>query len=283
MLILGDYNNSEVPMKILALICIMLADMAFSKTINVYTTIYPPYVIQRENSELDGFTVEVLNRAFGKAGYKTKYYVSPYKRAVKSFKENKNSTIIGPLFSISDQNELKLSEIAFQKFPIAFFYNSKIHPEYKKLTELSQLKGKLVGVLRGSGAYETLPKSYGAETHSFTNENQLLHVLAAGRIDIALTNEVTFYYHVRKSKKLNDLRGINITLPEFNSGIVFDEQAFEAKELFKKNVTEMSKNGELMEIASKLLSKDPKSLPFKLVPKKIRETLSQPDSQKKKK
>ena len=134
-------------MKILAFICIVLADMAFAKTIQVYTTIYPPYVIQTEDSKLEGFTVEVLNRAFAKVGYETKYYVSPYKRAVKSFKENKNSTIIGPLFSISDQNQLRLSEIAFQKFPIAFFYNSKTHPEYSKLTELSQLIGKLVGVL----------------------------------------------------------------------------------------------------------------------------------------
>ena len=77
-------------MKILALICIMLADMAFSKTINVYTK-YIPTIRHTKGKlpELDGFTVEVLNRAFGKAGYKTKYYVSPYKRAVKSFKENK--------------------------------------------------------------------------------------------------------------------------------------------------------------------------------------------------
>lgn len=264
-----------IQLKIIAFIFMLLADIGFSKTIHVYTTIYPPYVIKTQKPELEGFTVEVLNRAFKKAGYETKYYVSPYKRAVQSFKKNKESTIIGPLFSISDNKQLELSEIAFQKFPIAFFYNSKIHSEYGQMTDLKQLKGKLVGVLRGSGAYEHLPERFGAKTHSFTNEKQLLHVLAAGRIDIALTNEVTFHYHVSNSKKLNELRTINIALPEFNSGIVFDKQAFKAKDAFKEAVSEMSENGELLEIVSKLLSKHPKSLPLKIVPKKIRETFSQ--------
>jgi ABC-type amino acid transport substrate-binding protein len=221
---------------------------AQSKTITIQTIHYPPYINLDENKKVSGISYYLSNEIFKSAGYKVTFNIVPYQRAVHNLFKKKDGIMTGIFSAIPNYQKLNLTQVSFMGFPTAYFYNSKTHPEYGKITNLKQTKGKNVAVMAGTKVYEDVITNSGGKLIKVTNEKGVFKMLKAGRVDFAHSALLSTIQTISKDSKLKHILPLKFNATNMLGGIVFREGALSAKNDFIKEVKKLHKNGKLLEI-----------------------------------
>lgn len=218
---------------------------------------YPPYFSIDNSGKLFGISYEIAKEVFKAVGYKVKFNILPYKRAVLNLFDKKDGIMMGIFAAIPGYEKLAITEVSYLLFPTTYFYNSKLKPEYSSITEIDQTKGKKVLVLDGTRLYEDIITKSGGQAIRLTNEAQVLAMLEAGRADFAHTSLLSGLHSIQINPSYSSLRALPFYTTVLPSGVVFREGSFDVRDAYLKAIKKMHVSGELLKIAKKAFKSYP--------------------------
>jgi len=170
-------------------------------TVEILTSEYQPY------SGVTGPAMgcELIGTALAREGVTVKWTILPQDRqkilvaAGTNVAMAQSPLVIGqdekPNFILNENPYFYLSVVAF--FPKAKY------PSGLGLKSVSDLKGKVVGAVRGTASVGVLQKA-GATVDVADDKDQLMKKLAAGRDDIAVIADLTGLYSLQALNKVSD-------------------------------------------------------------------------------
>lgn len=262
----------KILVSIFLLLCVfeLRAENNQQEYVTIQTMSYPPYVIVNSDGEVRGLSVSIASEIFKAIGYKAKYNIVPYKRALRNLFSKNNAIMMGLFEGVPDYKTLNISEIKYTVFPTTYFYNHKKNPEYGKIKNIKQTKGKSVAVVRGTGIYEKAVTDAGGRLELVTNEIQTLKMLNANRVDFAHTGLLRGFESISNNPNYQNLRPLKFSVTKLISGMMFRSDANGIRDKFLKKAQEFHKNGMLLEIYKRALKNIPQSLAASMVPKEIK-------------
>lgn len=240
-----------------------------NKVIKVFSSSFPPYVVKNKDGTYGGISVVVAKEIFQAAGYTLKFEIAPYKRTVSNFLQQDDAIMTGLFEGIPDYQLVDMTQIGYTEFPTTYFYNSKINPDYKSISDIASTKGKRVAIMSGTGIYEKVITDSGGKLERVTHENQVLKVLSRGRVDFAHSGLVTGLMQIAENDKFSDLRPLNFNVTTLVSGLVFRKGAYSVRDDIKRTILKLHKNGTLKKIYSKAIESLPLLNVDKLIPESI--------------
>lgn len=242
---------------------------AAGKSVTIYTTIYPPYVVKEKPGKFSGISLVTARKLFNAAGYKVVYQVVPYKRAVRSFVQKRDGIMMGMLEGIPDYKKYSITEVSYMVFPTTYFYNRIRHPEYASITRLSDTKGKTVSIMGGTAFYEKVITDAGGTLIRVTNEEQVLKMVQGGRVDFGHTGVLTGLDRIRRLPDHQMVRPFPFSVTAITSGLVFHEKDYAVRDDFLRTVRDFHRTGRLLQIYKDALKDLPLAKPEEAVPKEV--------------
>ena len=239
------------------------------KTVTVFTTVYPPYVVQNSDGSQDGVSLDILRVVFGEIGYQVNFEIAPYRRTVKNLFSSENHIMMGMFVGIPNYQSIEATEVTYMVFPTTYFYNHQKNPQYAEIKSLKQTTGKMVSIMGGTGFYENVIKESGGILAKVSNEVQVLSMVKKGRVDFGHTGNLTGLDRIKQNKAFAVVRPLDFNVTEIKSGLVFRKGAFAIRDKFIKKIEELHKNGRMKKIYGHSLRDLPLANPAHLVPDAI--------------
>ncbi len=250
--------------KFAALALVALASFACGTAsadeIQVATGEYPPYT--EETARGSGVVNTIVTEAFKRKGVTVKYSFMPWKRALEATRSG--------AFAASSfwfKNEEREKEFVFSKSFISarevFFYRKSTHiAGWDKLTDLG---GKRIALTRGYTYTTDLwglvnnKKLLGDEA---TSDEQGLHKLLAGRVDLMIVDELVGWNLLSNPALFtrgasNMLAVLPKPFSETKGFLIFPKDGKQTAELLQKfnaGLSEMEKDGTLTRLQESLFS-----------------------------
>ena len=223
---------------------------ASGKTITLASDPWPPFIDPSEQG--GGLSFEIISAALKTQGYEVRFENVPWARAEEGVKMGTYDILPNTWMTEKRKSYLLYSEpYAANKVK---FIKKKYDPfEY---SDLSSLKGKSVGIIRGYGYGDEFMASTGFKRETTSNFMLNVKKLVAGRIDLIIEDEI-----VARAK-------INKKDPAVLGKIEFTKKPFSRKEVhvtcglanprhkeiisaFNKGLMEIKNNGKYASIMSK--------------------------------
>jgi ABC-type amino acid transport substrate-binding protein len=248
-----------------------ISAQAENKDVQINTFIYPPYFYKLKNGSWGGASHDALKAAFIGAGYNPVFKIFPYKRSVAQFLQSENAIFMGVIDAIPGHEKFDMGQISYTVFPSSYFYNSKLHPELKKIETIKETKGMTVSILSGTSFYKDIITENGGNPYEVINELQVLKMVAKGRVHFGHSGNLTGIANIKNIPELKDLRPMKNHASVIVGGVVFRSGAFKVKKRVLKQMRKMRDSGELLKIYANALKHLPMANPESLVPKIISE------------
>lgn len=178
------------------MVCIALASpsVAADKITLAALEDFPPFQ-WAEDGKVIGVDADIIREVFKRLGMTPDFKIMPWTRGLRSVKAGIVDALPAAL-----KNEERETFLFYPSEPIHIQKNVVMVKKGAgmNINSLSDLKGKAVGVVRGF--------SYGAEFDSITgldktvckDQQELVRILAAGRIDAAMGSEMPLMYNARQ-------------------------------------------------------------------------------------
>lgn len=198
-----------------------------------------------------GIGIDLAKAIFEPAGYKVRYMVMPWSRALELVRQGKVDAVVGA--NVSDE-------------PTLIFPNSAIYPisddfyvlKEKSFTfkDISSLKGQRLGLIKDYG-YNEIISNYvksvrhisGAvqETKGEDALRQNIEKLVAGRIDVLVESRPVMDYTLKKIGMQDKIRWVG-SIPQGNVYLGFSpvlRQSAQLARVFDEGVAELKTSGKL--------------------------------------
>ncbi len=162
----------------------------------IFSSYTPPYVFQSESNENPGILVEIVQQSLADAGHSVKPMFLPLGRGFKLLEEKKVDAI-----SVSKRSlglKAYYSEYSIQ------YHNFAIGLESRKLpiTKISDLKGRSIIAFQKADTYlgEEFKTAVANNPNyiEMANQENQVHMLLKGRIDIAVMDRSIFEFYCNK-------------------------------------------------------------------------------------
>jgi len=162
-----------------------------------------PLLQYQENGENKGPTIEILNGLLKETPLKSRVSFMPWARAFATVKHNPNTLILS-MIRTPDREPyfhwlIKVSQSA------RVFISLASKPE-NYVDNIDQAKHKLVAVRLGSAAYnELISHGFSEQKNIYivSSDEQMIHLLANGRIDLVYTDPNNALKHLKSSGNAN--------------------------------------------------------------------------------
>lgn len=226
---------------------VMLFVVAYAEHVSVTTGEWVPYVGELEVGY--GKTGSLIGEACKRAGYECDIVFMPWKRAWEVAKKGDAEATIVWVGSEDRAEEMHPSQT-----PIAFdvssvFYNKNSLKEPPKISEWKDLENyKVVGVR--SYYYTQKAEEAGVEVHKVNSADLAWKMLALGRADIYVSNEVVAELEMEKYIKDSraNIAKLDDSIVKKPMHIFYSRVNEDAKEFRKRLdavLADMEKNGEI--------------------------------------
>lgn len=223
-------------------------------TLVIATGEYPPYVSKNPK---DSFLTEVLYQVGREMGVKFVYKVLPWKR-VELAVEKRNAWGAMPYVITPERiKKYYFSEKLVDRRGVFFYYSPSGTHKHIPYTELSDLKGYIIGAVRGYYYEQALLKA-GLYVEFVTSEEQSFRKLKAGRVDLVTATEAVGVYVIRNLFPLETGKFFTLSKPLSVSGshLITSKQYPDTQKLlaeFNKALNKIKANG----VYQKILDKHP--------------------------
>jgi ABC-type amino acid transport substrate-binding protein len=246
------------------------------KIVTIQTINYPPYITLGKDKEVGGITYIIINEIFKSAGYKTKFKVVSWKRAVHNLFRNKDSIMTGVFSAIPNYKRIPLTQIGYMNFPTTYFYNAKNHPEFAKINRIEETRGKKVAVMGGTKIYEDVITKSGGKIIKVSSAQKVFEMLNEGTVHFAHSALISTLQSIEKDPENKDITPFKFNITNLVSGLIFREGVNNIKDDFLFEVKKLYKNGILHSIFKKALLSIPTANVESLYPKKIEVKVNTP-------
>lgn len=215
-------------------------------------TAFPPMGSIDESGEIVGFDIDVGQEVCNRLG------VTLVKKPI-NWDENEEELNSGRIDCIWNGMSVTPERIESMCLSEPYMKNEFIFLllEDSAISELKELKGKLVGVQTGSTAEEALVKSdlySDIQVRLFEDNVELLQRLEQGEMDAALVDSVVAYYFVNNSSKPFLILPDSFGEDEYAIGFRKGDQAL--RDRVQEILGQMREDGKLAEIAIKWFGSD---------------------------
>lgn len=184
--------------KLFPLLCfatILLPFTALSETMTFVTGGMSPPLVYEENGKVIGTDVEVVKKFCDQNGIVPNFKAYPWKRALK-YAQDGEACAVFSLFRTQDREQF----LYYPSEPINSVKTVVIADKKKgfKISSIDDLKGKSLGVLAGYKYGPEFDDRTDLDKTVVNNKEQLLRLLANGKVDAILNSEAVFYFNCKQ-------------------------------------------------------------------------------------
>lgn len=235
------------------LIAILITVLPFAHTtqaetfrVMLHTGSFPPYFFE-EGDTRTGTIQDLFNAISQETGDSIEFVRVPFKRALRLFEtgEIDIEPMTNPIWRQSSSIHSVYSIPFAASEDVIVFHTD----EYIPVHSGEDLLGKRVGVIQGYSypAYEAYFNDGRIEAVPFRNENKLLELLVAKRLDQALINKDFAQYHMTEDNLIGKIK-IGDSYSELDMMIRFHPSKETALPRFNKAIKKLLKNGSIDKI-----------------------------------
>ncbi len=201
--------------RLLFIYTILLLSFNFcsAKKIDIVTMDFPPYVY-KENGEIKGFNVEILNEIFKRMDIKVNYKIKPWARAVLMIK-NKQADAIFPFLKNKERESFAIYPEPFTSEPLTMFVLKNSNIKYNG--DLTELVHYCFGRVRGYSTgekFDNFIKNYGIRIQTVKNTKQNLNKFLNRRFHILVDNRYVILHKLKEQNSLNKVKELTPILSE---------------------------------------------------------------------
>ncbi len=182
------------------------AETVNADTVTFMYTEYPPFTYTEDGISA-GFSIDILQAMFQKAGIKAEIIAFPWKRAETMLNENKNSLV----FCARIARREKLYEWIGPVYPRTLsLYKLKTRSDIQ-INGIDDVLGYRIGVVRGYASVNEVIKIGVPEKNLDVASNETMNIrkLYANRFDLLPNNEMVLSYNLRKEgHSLNEVEKV---------------------------------------------------------------------------
>ncbi|AYC07395.1 transporter substrate-binding domain-containing protein [Vibrio cholerae] len=227
---------------IATLISVVLCSFsAWAQTITAAQDPWPPFVM--ENAQQKGLSVDIVTAAFATQGYTVEFTIMPWSRALNDVKEGKIDILPATWFTQERTAYLTYSD-NYLTNQVKFIKKAGDNFEF---AGLASLNGKKVGIVRGYGYGDKFMNDPSFFRPESTDLKQNLQKLQAGRIDLAVEDElVAKSIIIEAGMNLADFAFTNQAISENPLHVTSGKANPRSEELvaaFNKGLAEIKANG----------------------------------------
>lgn len=204
---------------------------------------FPPFNYFDENDELVGFDVDIAKEISKRLGVEPEFVPTPWDTIIGGLQSNKYDVIIS---SVAPTEERK-AKVDFTDS----YYTTGVQlftTEDSDITEVPQIKGRVVGVATGTTFAEEA-EALGAEVKFYENDFLIFQDLANGRIDAVITDKAVGNRLILEQNY--PFKAVGDLLYEEQPGITLNKNQEEFKEELNRILAEMKEDGTYEEISIK--------------------------------
>jgi arginine transport system substrate-binding protein len=245
---------AQIGLLVLMSIMSQLSLAALPQTVRVATNpAYPPFESINSNGEIEGFDIDVMNAVCRQMKVTCAITGQPWDSLIPSLQLGKFDAIISAM-NITDERKKEVD------FTDAYYVNTmNFLGETTKKVDISTagLKGKVVGVLRGTTAQYFLQAEY-PQVKLKTYANQLDSFLdfTSGRIDIVLADTPVVLGWLKENNTANKYAVFGGPISDIKHvgpgyGIALKKENSELLAAFNKALAEIKANGDYEKIMRK--------------------------------
>ena len=181
-------------MMVLLLFIFYHFDYSAAEEITVVTDNFPPYNYE-EGDKIKGLSSEVVQAVVRETGVIADFKMYPWARAYKMAKSEKNTLIYSIARTPERENLFKWVGSIIQMN--AYFYKNKTRRDINA-SKMEDLFPYTVGVMRSGSSQQSLSEWGFKKLEPVVNTEQNIRKLNANRIELLITDEITFIYTVKK-------------------------------------------------------------------------------------
>jgi len=224
--------------------------MSQSNLIKLATLEWPPYVSKKVKGM--GFTSEIANQTFKKAGYDVKIYFMPWAKVLKDVERGKYDAGFPAYYSKQRNFIYGLSKM-IAKGPLVFAKRKDSPIDYKQLTDLKKFK---IGIVRGYVNTTEFDNANYLKKEIGNSDEQNLRKLLKKRLDLVVIDKYTAI-HILKTKIIKEKESItflNIPLEEKGLYVAFSKKKSDYKkklDIFNTAFDAITKEGLIDKIMKK--------------------------------
>jgi polar amino acid transport system substrate-binding protein len=159
-------------------------------------TEYPPLVMPAGEPQGEGIDIELAREALRPAGYDIELQLLPWRRVLAMLEQGQADLTTSISLSGERRRFLRFSTGYREQVRYAF-YARATHP--LALQELAQLQGQRLGMAAGYHYPPAIREALGGEAMDARDLPTLVAMLAAGRCDFIVGNELPLVWHVLRS------------------------------------------------------------------------------------
>jgi polar amino acid transport system substrate-binding protein len=214
---------------------------------------FAPMGFRDENNKIVGFDIDLAKAAAEKMGKKVKFQPIDWKTKESELSSGRIDLIWNG-YTITDDRKKK---VLFTK---PYLKNAQVVITRKdsKLTKLSDLEGKVVGLQSLSSASDALdanPIKSKIKTVTEFNDNVLaLNDLKSGRLDAVVIDEVVINYYMTKEKDTFKIMDESLAPEEYGVGVKKGNE--ELLKNLQKALDDMNADGTAAKISTKWFGED---------------------------
>ena len=197
---------------------------------------------------------EIIETALKRLGHGVSWSEIPWKRTIESAKDGSVDLI--PRHSMNEEREAFLHAVpyGYKERKIFYMISPKIDIEINTLGDLAP---HIVGVLRGSYYSDNFAKAKNLKKKPLNNNDQIIKMLASGRIDVAPTSSAHEVDKFRALPGIKEAAYSDTFLNSRNIGIPKKSSMAKYFASFKDEVNKMVDSGEIDKIFAKYGVKPP--------------------------
>lgn len=240
---------------ILLLLIIISYISIYSRTLDIVTLDYPPYIYEDENT-IKGLSVEIIEEVFTKMGVSIKITILPWVRALKQIKVGESDAIFTVyktkerLEFIDFSNEIIIYQI------VSLFTHKSSNIVFKgSLDDIKRLNIGLVrGVSYGSIFDDAVRNNKLKKLYVANNGSSNFEMLLSNRVDIVVSNKYGAHYIIDKNKfQVKELIPEIERIPSY-IGFSKKRELLEVRDEFDRILIELKKDNTYNSIIKKYIN-----------------------------
>ncbi len=181
---------------LLTFIFLSLSGSASGEKIVFVTSDQPPYVMS-EKGQPSGLDIDIVQELCSRLGVEAEIRVLPWKRALKNAEKGEADAIFAPR-----NTEERAAFLYYPSEPLIIERTVILAPKGSgiKINSLDDLKGKVVGVVRGYAHDPKFDNEKGIEKAECNDDTELVKIFSNGRVSlIAGSDEGSLRYVCKQS------------------------------------------------------------------------------------
>jgi polar amino acid transport system substrate-binding protein len=174
---------------------LLVAQVSAGEKLRLVADAWPPFT---DASLLNnGLATDLVSTALQRAGYTTDYHQVPWARALLGVEEGRYDVLINAWFS-DERTQIGQFSAEYLLNRVRFIKRSRSSVEFR---DLSQLYERPIAVVRGYTYDAEFDNDKLLEKVPVSNFAMALHMVAAGRVDLAVEDEFVARYYLAAEPK----------------------------------------------------------------------------------